>query len=220
MDGILFTGVADSSPLVTWVEAEGFDTDVVPSLRQLRPYLAQARPRLVVVTADPLATVTHLREVDTAIPILVVGTGAAGEEAVCLGAGADCYLAPPVDGPRLGVWIEALLRRLERSPLGQERYTFGDLDVDVFRRTVKHKSWRIVMSATEFDLLVHLVRNRGRVVSREEILKEVWKYDTCPTTRTVDNFICKLRRKIGDDVEGRHWLSTVKGVGYRLDIPE
>ncbi len=220
MDGLLFAGASSKDSLLKYLDAEGYEVDSVKTEAALRKYILEARPRLIILTDAASVLLNTIREVDKMLPVLAIGSeGADGTEQITsLNNGADAYLASDVTGETLVAWIEALFRRLEKCPFGQERYAFGSVEVDVFRRTVKKRGWRILMSATEFDLLVHLIRNNGRVVSREEILREVWKYDTCPTTRTVDNFICKLRRKIEDTERKPNHLKTVKGTGYRFDL--
>jgi len=221
MDGLLFAGTSGKDSRVTFLSAEGFEVVAVDSIKKMESFLLDSRPRMMVICDEPLAHLKAARLIDTVLPVVVLGSKKAkpDEEEHCLAAGADAYVRNPASDALVVAWVEATFRRLERCPWGQERYGFGDVEVDVFRRSVMRRGWRIVMSATEFDLLVHLIRNHGRVVSREEILREVWKYDTCPTTRTVDNFICKLRRKIqeGSDAD---YLKTVKGIGYRFDFGE
>ena len=220
MDGLLFAGANSRPELVKYLDEEGYEVDIVETKGALRKYILESRPRMVIVTEEPLEYLTTLREVDKMLAVLVICPKnlSPEKEVEYLQVGADGLLSNDVCGEVLAAWVEALFRRLENCPFGQERYAFGDVEVDVFKRTVKKRSWRILMSATEFDLLVHLIRNNGKVVSREEILREVWKYDTCPTTRTVDNFICKLRRKIENTERKPVHLKTVKGTGYRFDL--
>lgn len=220
MDGLLFAGKLTNKELIVHLDSEGFETDLVGKLPELRKYIIEKRPRMILICSDPVRYIPVVREIDTHIPVLVLGDPKSDSkiEEASLRAGADCFLSAPISASVLSAWIAATFRRLEKCPFGQERYHFADVEVDVFRRTVTNRGWRIMMSATEFDLLVHLIRNNGRVVSRDEILREVWKYDTCPTTRTVDNFICKLRRKIEGEQKGPSHLKTVKGTGYRFDL--
>jgi len=220
MDGLLFTGATARKDLVEYVDAEGFEVAQVAELASLKAYVLEERPRMIIITDASIEALATIREVDRMVPVLVIAPATAADASLItlLTAGADACVAESLTGPLLVAWVEALFKRLERCPFGQERYVFGDVEVDVFRRTVKKRGWRILMSATEFDLLVHLIRNNGRIVSREEILREVWKYETCPTTRTVDNFICKLRRKIEGTEGGPDHLKTIKGTGYRFDL--
>ena len=222
MDGLLFAGSVSRDELASYLDAEGYEVEQVTTEQALRKYILDERPRMVILTEASKALLATIREIDKVIPVLVIGESRSNEEeqVALLKEGADAYIADTSSGEVLAAWLDALYRRMEKCPFGQERYVFGSVEVDVFRRTVKKRGWRILMSATEFDLLVHLIRNNGKVVSRDEILREVWKYDTCPTTRTVDNFICKLRRKIEDTERKPNHLKTVKGTGYRFDLDE
>ena len=75
------------------------------------------------------------------------------------------------------------------------------------------------LSTREFKLLRHLIQNRGRVLSRDQILNKVWGYDYDGTPRTIDNFINKLRQKLGDDPTTPRWIQTVRGAGYKFRAP-
>lgn len=213
MNGVLFAGFKSCSELVDCFNKDGFDTEIQSEPAELEKYISDNRPRIAIIDSSVKSLLMKIREVDKFLPVIVIGKSSAGPkvEQDALNKGADAFLRAPVDGQVLLSWVHSILSRLENCPFAQERYSFDDIEVDVFKRTVKKKGWIVVMSATEFELLVHFCRNDGRIVSRDEILKEVWKYSTCPTTRTVDNFICKLRRKFEDKVK---YLKTVKGTGY------
>ena len=213
MNGVLFAGFKSNLSFVDFFQKDGFETEVKSDIGELEKYILDNRPRIAVVDSSVKSLLLRIREVDKYLPVIVLGKKGASSkiEIETLKNGADAFLRAPVEGAVLLAWVHSILSRLENCPFAQERYSFDDIEVDVFKRTVKKKGWTVVMSATEFELLVHFCRNDGRIVSRNEILKEVWKYSTCPTTRTVDNFICKLRRKLEDKVK---YLKTVKGTGY------
>jgi two-component system, OmpR family, response regulator len=95
----------------------------------------------------------------------------------------------------------------------------GDIDIDLLTRDVRRAGQPVRLSTTEFDLLVYLLRNRGRVLSREQILRAVWGYDHDPGTNVVDVYIGYLRRKLSNgspDVP----IVTIRSVGYRLDASD
>jgi DNA-binding response OmpR family regulator len=95
----------------------------------------------------------------------------------------------------------------------------GDIDVDLISREVRRGGHRVRLSATEFDLLVYLLRSRGRVLSREQIRRAVWGYGHDPGTNLVDVYIGYLRRKLGNGGPTVP-ISTIRSVGYRLDADD
>ena len=177
MDGVLFAGFEPEESLVECFARDGFQTGIKPKSFDFKA-LADDRPRIVVVSSSGKTVVEDIRKIDRFLPVIVIGkrNASASEEINALKAGADAFLRQPLEGLVLLAWVHSILSRLENCPFAQERYSFDDIEVDVFKRTVKKKGWTIVMSATEFELLVHFCRNDGKIVSRTEILKEVWKY--------------------------------------------
>jgi two-component system phosphate regulon response regulator PhoB len=136
----------------------------------------------------------------SAIPIIMV-TAKAGE-------------IDRVVGLELILRIRNLLKR--RSETEEEKpqtMQFGDLLIDIPRHLVSVAGQRIDLTATEFKLLIVLAQRRGRVQSREALLRDVWEYDNLIDTRTVDTHMRRLREKLG---EGAQYLDTVRGVGYRF----
>ena len=132
--------------------------------------------------------------------------------------GADDYMTKPFSLPELLARVRAIFRRLQRAQTGNlpDKLALADLSVD-FRRFEAHKAGRrLEMSRKEFGVLRLLAARTGEVVTRDELLDEVWGYDQFPTTRTVDNHIASLRAKIEDDPADPRHLLTVRGVGYKL----
>lgn len=131
--------------------------------------------------------------------------------------GADGYAVKPIGVLELQARVEALLRRSgagTRAPDPVHR--FGDVVVDTGARTVTRGGESLEVSRLEFDLLLHLLRADGAVVSRYELLKEVWGYQRPVGTRTVDTHVHTLRGKIEEDASEPRYLLTVRKVGYRL----
>jgi DNA-binding response OmpR family regulator len=95
-------------------------------------------------------------------------------------------------------------------------YSFGDCELDFAKMSARRAGKPITLTAHEFKLLKYFVENAERVLSREELLNEVWGYNSYPTTRTVDNQILKLRQKLEPDSADPHHLQTVYGAGYRF----
>ncbi len=129
--------------------------------------------------------------------------------------GADDYVDKPFSPRELTARIRAVLRRSvpDLDEAGEQPVRVGPLTLDPARREVRRDTTVVELTATEFDLLEFLMRHRGTVCRRELLLERVWGYHATSTTRTVDVHVGQLRRKLGDAVQ----LTTVRGVGYRLD---
>jgi len=148
------------------------------------------------------------------IPILMLTAKAAEIDRVLgLELGADDYVTKPFSPRELMLRIKGLLRRRETTETKAERMQFGDLVLDVPAHSVTVNNKRVELTATEFKLLTILAHRRGRVQSRDQLLKDVWEYDNVIDTRTVDTHMRRLREKLGK--AAKH-LDTVRGVGYRF----
>jgi len=156
----------------------------------------------------------RLRQARATTPVLIIT--AKGEEADKVQGfrlGADDYVVKPVGVLEFLARVEALLRRAYPGESAAV-YRFGDLEIDGDRRTVAVGDTEVDLSPLEFDLLCTLARRRGNLVTRAELLKEVWGYRSDIESRTVDTHIAKLRAKI--DPADRSRIVTVRKKGYRL----
>ena len=147
---------------------------------------------------------------------LVLRTYKLGEadRIVGLEMGADDYVVKPFSPKELVARVRALFRRLDRGPdHGGEALRFGDLEVDTARHVVRWAGAGVRLTAKEFALLVALVAARGRVLSRQQLLEDVWGYSYAAGTRTVDVHVRRLREKIPGLAPS---IVTVKTLGYRL----
>ncbi len=152
-------------------------------------------------------------------PILMLT--ARGEEADRvrgLDLGADDYMTKPFSLPELLARVRAAFRRVQHLKAGHlpDELRVGDFVADFKRFEARKAGKTLDMSRKEFGVLRLLAARAGEVVTRDELLDEVWGYDQFPTTRTVDNHIALLRSKIEDDPAEPRYLLTVRGVGYRL----
>lgn len=171
---------------------------------------------LILPGLDGLAICRAIRQ-ESEVPILML-TGKVDPTSVVVGLelGADDYVRKPFDLVELKARIRALLRRT-RSADDMEKLVLGPLTVDVAAGRVTKAGNEVRLSATEFKLLLELVKSAGKVLSRDTLLRTVWDYDYLGDSRLVDMAIKRLRNKIEDDPANPVWIATVRGLGYRFD---
>jgi DNA-binding response OmpR family regulator len=165
---------------------------------------------------DGFEVCRELRRAGLRTPILMLTAKTQEAEKVLgLELGADDYVTKPYSPRELRARIKALLRRAAGEL--PEVYRFGDVEVDFARYEVRRAGRRIEVTPTEFKLLAVFVRRPGRVLTRDQLLDEVWGHGTFVTDRVVDNQITNLRKKIEPVPSRPRYLFNVRGVGYRFD---
>jgi DNA-binding response OmpR family regulator len=132
--------------------------------------------------------------------------------------GADDYITKPFSVAELLARVRASLRRQRTDVEPPVQREFGDISVDPNTREARRLGELVELTATEFDVLEALVRARGRILSRRQIMDLVWGTDHHGSERTVDNFIAQLRAKLEHDAAAPAHLVTVRGVGYRFVV--
>ncbi|MDA8019975.1 MAG: response regulator transcription factor [Thermoanaerobaculia bacterium] len=159
-----------------------------------------------------------LRRAGVEVPILMLtARGELIDKVLGLRLGADDYLTKPFENLELLARIEALLRRAGPGPgMEVESYTFGDVRVDFRRAEVSRQEKTIELSALEFKLLHYFVHHRGELLSRERLLDEVWGYAATPATRTVDQHVSSLRRKLEVNPAHPRFIVTQHRLGYKF----
>jgi DNA-binding response OmpR family regulator len=224
------------------LEAEGHSVEVAGDGEQALDLLLEKRQPFDAVVLDVMlpgkdgfAVASELRAAQQFVPVLML-TARGRPEDVLKGfaSGADDYLPKPFELAILLARLQGLLRRREwarqsqtataEPPSGKSQTDVADYDVFAFdgrtvdfgKLEIREKDNRIPLTLMEAELLRHLIRNNGRIVSRKSILEEVWGLHEDTDTRAIDNFVVRLRRYIEDNPAKPVHLLTVRGVGYRF----
>ncbi len=151
-----------------------------------------------------------LRNSGNITPILMLTARSETSDKIAgLKSGADDYLTKPFDYEELIVRLHTLIRR--NQSVKSEFISLKDLEIHCDTKTVKQNGKKIVLSATEFDLLCYLSKNKGKIISKEELLEKVWgEYDAFSASRTLDVYVWYLRKKLGKDIiETKRWLGYI-----------
>ncbi len=155
-------------------------------------------------------------------PVIILSAKGQDQDKVTgLELGADDYVTKPFGIAELTARIRAVLRRTERRPVAKNQdrdvWVFARIEIDFKRFVVRRDDQEFQLSRFEAEVLKLLLAQRGQVVTRGDLLTKVWGYVHLPTTRTVDNHIARLRKKVEHDVDNPTYVVTVHGIGYRFD---
>jgi DNA-binding response OmpR family regulator len=222
--------VAEDDPdianlLAHYLRKAGFEADIVGSGREVVPRLRKAPPPdlllldLMLPGTDGLEVCRAVRSDENTASIPIIMVTAKGEETdriVGLELGADDYITKPFSPGEVVARVRALLRRTSRSASTDNRITYGPVSVDIDRHVVRIDDHEVKLTAKEFLLLQYLMQHRGRVLSRDLLLTDVWGYSYTGGTRTVDVHVRRLREKVPYLEDA---LVTVKQFGYKLVEP-
>jgi DNA-binding response OmpR family regulator len=151
------------------------------------------------------------------LPIIMLTAKSQEAEIVTgLEIGADDYITKPFSVLELLARIKALFRRIKSGSEIPEVHRFGDLEINFKKYEARKKGKPIKLSPREYELLKWFIEREGEIVSRDELLNQVWGYDSFPDTRTIDTHIAKLRHKIEDNPEEPKLIVTIHGIGYKF----
>ena len=219
--------IEDEADLVRGLELnladEGYEVAWASDGREgLRRALEEA-PDLVILDImlpgmNGLEVCRELRQQKSSVPVIMLtAKGGEVDKVVGLEIGADDYMTKPFSVRELLARIKAHLRREKREPLHVPKtFVLGDVEIDFAHFKVRRAGSETDLTSLEVDILKYLIAHKGEVVSRDALLDKVWGYERFPTTRTIDNHILKLRKKIEDDPSRPRHILSVYGEGYRF----
>lgn len=183
---------------------------------------SSAKPDLILLDVmlpliSGLDVCRDLRERGIETPIIMLTARSQEiDKVVGLEIGADDYVTKPFSIKELLARIRAHLRRAAKRVVAIEAFTFGEVELDFKKYRASKRGRELDLSAREFDILRYLIQRQGEIVTRDQLLDEVWGYNNNPISRTIDNHIAKLRQKIEDDPSTPQHIITVHRVGYRF----
>ena len=202
---------------------EGYEVDwAFDGEEGLRKALEEAPDLIILDIMLPkmsgLEVCRELRQKKAGVPIIMLtAKGEEVDKVVGLEIGADDYITKPFSIRELLARVKAHLKREKRDVRTVPKtYIFGDVEIDFAHFKVKRRGRESDLTSLEVDILKYLIAHQGEVVSREALLDKVWGYEKFPTTRTIDNHILKLRKKIEDDPAHPAHIFSVYGEGYRF----
>jgi DNA-binding response OmpR family regulator len=205
-----------------YMESAGFEVLCARDGGEALQMIDSAQPDLVVLdlmlpNVDGWEVCRRVRARSDLPIVMLTARDETVDKIVGLELGADAYLTKPFEPRELVAWVKAILRRSGRLDAAErEVLKVGDLCVDPDRREASVADEPVALRAKEFDLLLALANHPGIVLSRERLIEQVWGFDYCGQTRTVDVHIAHLREKLADS---SLVIETVWGVGYKLIVP-
>jgi len=203
-------------------EYEGYEVSVARDGKEGLEKASNEKPDIILLDVmlplmSGLDVCRSLRTRGIETPILMLtARGQELDKVVGLEVGADDYVTKPFSIRELLARMRAHLRRSTKQVVEIESFTFGDVELN-FKKYVASKGGQALdLSPREFEILRYLIRRRGEIVTRDQLLDEVWGYESTPVTRTVDNHIARLRQKIEPDPSAPRHIITAHRLGYRF----
>jgi DNA-binding response OmpR family regulator len=210
------------------LQASGFEVQSFVSGSSVLTEALREMPALFLLDVmlpgtDGFELCRHIRQtpVLSATPIIFLTAKTAEADRVKgLELGGDDYITKPFSPRELVARIRSVLRGLGQVPAAGELLRLGDLEIDVSSMTVQMQGRNVMTTVREFRLLEYLATHRGRVLTRDQLLDAVWKETPFVTPRSIDVYIRRLREKIELDPRHPQYLKTLRGIGYRFEVPK
>ena len=214
-----------SEPFAKALAREGFEPTVAATAADALALAEKIDPDLVLLDlnlpdGDGRDVARELRRRGDVPILMLTARGSEMDRVVGLELGADDYVVKPFSGAEVIARIRAVLRRTQRRDEPMEAVRIGGLEYDPGSRRATLDGEELDLSRKEFDLLVALAGRAGRVVTRDDLMAEVWDENWFGSTKTLDVHVGWLRRKLHDDPTDPRYLHTVRGVGFRFAAPE
>jgi len=212
-----------SEPLAVALEREGFDVVIAATAADGRELFHTRAPDLVLLDVmlpdgDGKDVLRDIRSASRTPVIMVTARGEELERVLGLELGADDYVTKPFSAAELAARVRAVLRRAD-APAPDEGsgiLEVGEIRMELDRHEVRCEEELVDLTVKEFEVLRLLLENAGKIVRREQLIREVWDTNWFGSTKTLDVHVSALRRKLGDDPSAPRFIHTVRGVGFRF----
>jgi len=206
-----------------YLEAEGFDVYQAEDGNHVLEMVRQDHLDLIILDLMMPGldgwTVCKILRKETKIPIIMLtAKGEENDRVLGFDLGADYYVVKPFSPRELSARVKAVLRRVEGEQSNEHILSYPGLKINQMTRDVEVNGIDVKLTAKEFDLLLCLAKQPGRIYSRDQLLNMVWEYDYCGDSRTVDTHINRLRSKLESQVGYSDFIQTVRGVGYKFEL--
>jgi two-component system, OmpR family, response regulator RegX3 len=216
-----------SEPLERALGREGFDVVTAATAAEGRERFRENGADLVLLDVmlpdgDGRDILREIRSVSRTPVVMLTARGEELERVLGLELGADDYVTKPFSAAELAARVRAVLRRAD-APSGEADgavLEVGDVRMELERHQTVHAGEPLELTVKEYELLRMLLEHAGRVVTREQLIREVWDTNWFGSTKTLDVHVSALRRKLGDDPAAPRYLHTVRGVGFRFASPD
>ncbi|MHB8242961.1 MAG: response regulator transcription factor [Solirubrobacteraceae bacterium] len=212
--------ISISEPFASALTREGFVPRVAASLAEARAALEEYEPDIVLLDlmlpdGDGRDLAREMHSTSSIPLIMLTARGSEIDRVVGLELGADDYVVKPFAAAEVMARIRAVLRRSRPDPR-RGRVTAGAVSLDMSARRAWCEGSELALTRKEFDLLARLLSSAGTVVTREDLMSDVWDENWFGSTKTLDVHMASLRRKLGEDPASPRYIQTVRGVGFRF----